>query len=169
MEARCTVVKMIMEKTGLDEIYAKDCEMGIYNYCILYSTNQKIIKNWKNNKFYKLYIEKSRNVISNLDGKSFIGNDNLLNRLNQKEFLPHEIAFMKPENMCPDKWADTISAFYKKFENAYENKNLATTSMYKCSKCRMRKCTYWSMFTRSADEPETQFIRCTNCGNSWRN
>jgi DNA-directed RNA polymerase subunit M/transcription elongation factor TFIIS len=168
MEARCKIVSMIQNKTGLDELNSKDLEIGIYNYCIQYATNHKVIKNWKNKQFYNLYIEKARSVISNLDKNSFIKNERLLIRLNEKEFQPHEIAFMKPENMYPDKWKDTLSAFYKKFENAYENKNLATTDMWKCGKCKKRVCTYWSMQTKSADEPETQFVRCVNCGASWR-
>lgn len=168
MEARCKIVSMIQNKTGLDELNSKDLEIGIYNYSIQYATNHKVIKNWKNKQFYNLYIEKARSVISNLDKNSFIKNERLLIRLNEKEFQPHEIAFMKPENMYPDKWKDTLSAFYKKFENAYENKNLATTDMWKCGKCKKRVCTYYSLQVRASDEPETQFVRCMNCGHGWR-
>lgn len=168
MEARGKIVSMIQKKTGLSELHAKDCEIGIFNYCIQYATDQRIIKNWSNNKFVNIYVEKARNVISNLDVNSFVKNDRLLMRLNENEFLPHEIAFMKPENMHPERWNAALSAFYKKFENAYETKNLATTDMFRCSKCGKRECTYWSRQVRSADEPETQFIRCIHCGKSWR-
>jgi DNA-directed RNA polymerase subunit M/transcription elongation factor TFIIS len=168
MEARGKIVSLIMKKTKLDELHSKSLEQGIYNFCIQYSTEQKIIKNWKNKKFYNIYIEKSRSILNNLDADSFIKNGTFLTRLNENEFQPHEIAFMKPENIYPDRWKDALSSFYKKFENAYENKNLATTDMFKCGRCKKRVCTYYSAQIRSSDEPETQFIRCTACGHSWR-
>jgi hypothetical protein len=43
----------------------------------------------------------------------------------------------------------------------------AETDMYKCGKCRGRKCTYFQMQT-SADEPMTTFVTCVNCGNHWK-
>lgn len=42
------------------------------------------------------------------------------------------------------------------------------TDMFRCGKCRERKCTYYQMQTRSADEPMTVFVRCTVCGNRWK-
>lgn len=44
----------------------------------------------------------------------------------------------------------------------------ASTDMFQCGKCRQRKCTYYQMQTRSADEPMTTFVQCVNCGNRWR-
>ncbi|KAK4515061.1 uncharacterized protein ATC70_002671 [Mucor velutinosus] len=39
----------------------------------------------------------------------------------------------------------------------------AETDMFRCGKCRGRKCTYFQMQTRSADEPMTTFVTCVNC------
>eukprot|EP01098_Paradermamoeba_levis_P013876 TRINITY_DN6445_c0_g1_i2.p1 TRINITY_DN6445_c0_g1~~TRINITY_DN6445_c0_g1_i2.p1 ORF type:complete len:265 (-),score=70.69 TRINITY_DN6445_c0_g1_i2:73-867(-) len=44
----------------------------------------------------------------------------------------------------------------------------ATTDMFRCGKCGERKTTYYQMQTRSADEPMTTFITCTNCKNRWK-
>ena len=44
----------------------------------------------------------------------------------------------------------------------------ATTDQFQCSKCRQRKCTYYQMQTRSADEPMTTFVTCINCGKNWK-
>ena len=38
-----------------------------------------------------------------------------------------------------------------------------------CPKCENGKASWWLAQTRSADEPSTQFFRCTNCNNTWRN
>ena len=44
----------------------------------------------------------------------------------------------------------------------------AETDQFKCSRCHKRKCKYYQMQTRSADEPMTTFVSCLNCGNRWR-
>lgn len=37
-----------------------------------------------------------------------------------------------------------------------------------CPKCEGMKAYYWLQQTRSADEPPTQFFKCTICGHTWR-
>lgn len=44
----------------------------------------------------------------------------------------------------------------------------ASTDAFKCGKCKQRKCTYYQLQTRSADEPMTTFVTCVNCGNRWK-
>jgi len=41
------------------------------------------------------------------------------------------------------------------------------SSLYKCSKCGMRRTTYDEYQTRSSDEAPTLAIRCINCGHAW--
>ncbi|KAK1421366.1 hypothetical protein QVD17_23643 [Tagetes erecta] len=44
----------------------------------------------------------------------------------------------------------------------------ATTDQFKCGRCGKRKCTYYQLQTRSADEPMTTFVTCVNCDNHWK-
>lgn len=44
----------------------------------------------------------------------------------------------------------------------------AETDQFKCGKCHKRKCRYYQMQTRSADEPMTTFVTCVNCNNRWK-
>jgi transcription elongation factor S-II len=46
----------------------------------------------------------------------------------------------------------------------------ASTDAFQCGKCKQRKCTYFQMQTRSADEPMTTFVSCVThgCGNRWK-
>jgi len=37
-----------------------------------------------------------------------------------------------------------------------------------CPKCENKKAFWWLQQTRAADEPPTQFFRCTKCGHTWR-
>ena len=46
--------------------------------------------------------------------------------------------------------------------------NQAETDQFKCGKCHQRKCKYYQLQTRSADEPMTTFVTCVNCGNRWK-
>ena len=46
--------------------------------------------------------------------------------------------------------------------------NQAETDQFKCGKCYQRKCKYYQLQTRSADEPMTTFVTCVNCGNRWK-
>ena len=165
---RDKVCSLIKQKTSLDDLYVKDFEIGIYNWCIKQADEHRIAKNWQNPKFKTLYLEKTRSILSNIDKDSYIGNECLLKRLEEKEFLPHDIPFMKPDNVFPNRWKESIEAYLKRFENAYENKAVAMTDMFKCGKCKKKECTYYEMFSRSADEPAVIHIRCINCGNSWK-
>ncbi|HSB50296.1 MAG TPA: transcription factor S [Nitrosopumilaceae archaeon] len=38
-----------------------------------------------------------------------------------------------------------------------------------CKKCGHNEAVWWMLQTRSADEPTTQFYRCTKCNYTWRN
>ncbi|KAH9619246.1 hypothetical protein KSS87_021476 [Heliosperma pusillum] len=44
----------------------------------------------------------------------------------------------------------------------------ATTDQFRCARCGQRKCTYYQLQTRSADEPMTTFVTCVNCNNHWK-
>lgn len=165
---RETIVRFIKNKTNLDETQCKDLEIGIFNWCIEYSNTNKIIKNWKNPRFYKIYIEKARSIISNIDSNGYIENKRLNERLKENEFKPHDIPFMTPDMSFPERWKNTIDAYMKKYKNAYERQDVAVSSLFKCGKCKKRECTYYTMQTRSADEGETVFVRCLNCNNTWK-
>jgi DNA-directed RNA polymerase subunit M/transcription elongation factor TFIIS len=43
------------------------------------------------------------------------------------------------------------------------------TDSVECPKCRNRQAFWWIVQTDSADEPSTQFFRCTKCNHTWRN
>ncbi|KAE8125845.1 hypothetical protein FH972_020614 [Carpinus fangiana] len=47
-------------------------------------------------------------------------------------------------------------------------KEKASIDMFQCSWCRERKCTYYQLQTRSADEPMTTYVTCINCNNHWK-
>ncbi|KDQ07096.1 hypothetical protein BOTBODRAFT_39078 [Botryobasidium botryosum FD-172 SS1] len=44
----------------------------------------------------------------------------------------------------------------------------AETDAFKCGRCGQRKTRYRQAQTRSADEPMTTFVTCTNCNHRWK-
>ena len=42
------------------------------------------------------------------------------------------------------------------------------TIKIECPKCGNDTAVWWMLQTRSADEPTTQFYRCTKCNHTWR-
>lgn len=167
-DPRARVREMIRDKTRLDEAHAEDLEIGIYNWCIDFCDTKKIFKSWKNNRFSSIYLEKARSILSNLDPEGYLRNAGLLDRIKEKKCLPHEVPFMKPDEMCPERWKEVTEAFFKKYEHAYENKTEAMSSDYKCGKCKQRRVVYQEIFSRSADEAGVIHFACLSCGNRWK-
>jgi len=49
-----------------------------------------------------------------------------------------------------------------------EKSNLLPKIRSECRKCENDIAYYWTRQTRSADEPETRFFKCTKCNYTWR-
>ena len=152
----------------LDDIEINDLEIGIFNASLDYAIKKKIQLSWSNTQFQNIYNNISRSIYSNLLSTSYLKNKNLINRLKKKEFLPHELANMKKEDIYPEKWITIIEKEKLKLKEAYENKEVSMTDLIKCGKCKKNKISYQELQTRSGDESMTIFFTCLTCGNKWR-
>ena len=56
----------------------------------------------------------------------------------------------------------------KVLDESDKNETLSTIKI-DCEKCGHNEAVWWMLQTRSADEPTTQFYRCTKCNYTWRN
>ena len=151
-----------------DDTLAADIEKNIYNTCISEANKNGIQKKWDNNIFRGLYNDKIRHILINLDINSTIKNNYLYDNIKNGNILPSELGKMDPQNIFPDKWKPILDKFIKQEKIAEETKNLATTDLYKCPKCKKNKTTYYKLQIRCADEPETTFLTCVLCKNQWR-
>lgn len=167
---RENIINIFKQKVGnqLDFKDLKDLEKGIYNWSIKFSDENEIVKNWQNSRFCNLYIHKALSVLSNVDPNSYIKNSRLIQRLKEKEFKPHEVPFMQPENIYPEIWKKTLDTNLQKEQRMFNDKPEAMTNAFKCGKCKKNECIYKEIQIRSCDEPMTLFITCLNCGNRWR-
>jgi transcription elongation factor S-II len=75
---------------------------------------------------------------------------------------------MTHQEMKPERWAELIAKKIKRDASRFDTNIEASTDMYTCKKCKSKKCTYYEMQTRSADEPATIFVTCLDCGKHWK-
>lgn len=145
-----------------DEKKTERLEKGIYNYSLKEATNRKVVKKWDNPFFVQIYTDRVRTLFINLKSPE------LLQQLVNNQAKPHVFAFMTHQEMNPKKWEPLIVAKAKRDKTKYETTMEAATDTFTCRKCRSKKCTYYQMQTRSADEPMTTFVTCIDCGNRWK-
>jgi DNA-directed RNA polymerase subunit M/transcription elongation factor TFIIS len=137
---------------------AINLEKGVHNWAIKESTNKKVVKKWDNPFFVQIYLDHLRSIYNNLK------NEKLIEMVNNGEIKSHELAFMTHQEICPEKWDDLIKAKSIRDKNKFEQKLEAMTDTFKCRKCYSRKCSYYQMQCKSADEPMNLFITCLDCG-----
>jgi transcription elongation factor S-II len=89
--------------------------------------------------------------------------------LKTNELKPQTYAFMTHQEMNPERWKSLIEDKIKRDASKFKTNIEASTDMFTCKKCKSKKCTYYELQTRSADEPATIFITCLDCGKHWKN
>tara|TARA_Y100000816_G_C25888007_1_gene463275 strand:- start:81 stop:602 length:522 start_codon:yes stop_codon:yes gene_type:complete len=137
-------------------------EKGIYNSSLEIADTKNVIKKWDNINFVNIYIQKLRIVYINLK------NEDLLNKVKSNNFKIHELAYMSHYDYDPNKWKILIENKKIRDDNKYTPNIEASTDDFTCRNCKSKKCTYYQLQTRSADEPMTTFVTCIECGTRWR-
>ena len=145
-----------------NEKHSANLEKGIYNSTLKEAEQRKLIKKWDNNYFVLLYVDKLRSIFNNLQNKEVV------NLIHTNAIKIHTIAFMTHQEMKPEKWVELIKVKSIRDQNKFETNIEAATDTFTCRKCKSKKCTYYQMQTRSADEPMTTFVSCIDCGNRWK-
>lgn len=128
-------------------------EKSIFNKSLKYADITNCEKSWDNSLFLHIYKQHYSEVILNLQDTTNEFKSSLLS----KTLLPKDIANMKAEDFNPEKWKPV----------AFIDDNVED-GIFQCKKCKSRKTTYYSLQTRSADEPMTNFITCVECTNRWK-
>ena len=147
---------------------SRNIEKSIYNFIICYSKENNINRRWDNKIFYNLYFSKIRSIYINLNKNSYVKNDYLYDKIKNDEIKSEEISKLSVYDVFPDNWRKMIDDKIKRDKMKYELKPEAMTERYKCRRCGSRKCSYYELQTRSADEPMTQFFTCLDCKNRWK-
>ena len=137
----------------LSEKNVLNIEKSIFNNALSYATKHDIEKTWENKIFQHIYKQKYVSIMLDLQNKE----NNLVEKIKFKQILSKDIASLSPQDIYPDNW--------KHIEFVDDN---VEDGIFQCKKCKSRKTTYYSLQTRSSDEPMTNFITCIECKNRWK-
>jgi DNA-directed RNA polymerase subunit M/transcription elongation factor TFIIS len=137
-------------------------ETSIFNYAINEADRRKLIKKWDNPRFIEIYLNRFRSIYINLK------NDAFLEQVKKKEISGKTLELLTHYEMEPGRWSELIDKKVKRDASQFNTNIQASTDMFTCRKCKSKKCTYYELQTRSADEPATIFVTCLDCGKNWR-
>jgi|SaaInlStandDraft_4_1057021.scaffolds.fasta_scaffold01619_3 DNA-directed RNA polymerase subunit M/transcription elongation factor TFIIS len=155
-ETKKMFLKYIKKKKIVDKI-----ELGILEFTLVYAKINQLIDTL----IPAVYLDKVNDILTNLDPKSSINNKTLCDLILEEKIIPNYVAFYSPAELHPENWKELI----KKNEfRDYKAKNIATTDMFQCSKCKARKSTVSMMQTRSIDEPMTTYVTCVVCKHTFK-
>ncbi len=153
-------LQVACEETGKDASLAEQIAVELENELHKkYNSEAGMVS-----KEYKL---KYRSLSFNLKDKN---NPDLRRRVLEGDIACKDIITWSVHQLASDKRKeDNIEIQKQNLLNASARApTVSSTDQFKCGKCGKRKCTYYQMQTRSADEPMTTFVTCTNCNNRWK-
>jgi transcription elongation factor S-II len=153
---------------GLDDVQARDLEVGVYNFALNQASSLKVPKTWSSPRFVALYSAKARSILANIDATSYVNNRGLLEKIRTTQIAPHELSAMSAQELHPERWRELVELKRKRDEYVTTAKPVAMTNEFRCKHCKKRECIYQELQLRSADEPATIIVTCVSCGHTWR-
>lgn len=140
-------------KELFSEQTATNIEKSIYNSSIDTSDKHKVTPHWEHYIYKHIYIEIFLRV------KRYLETTDLKDKILKKEISSKEIGYLTGKHFQPEQW---------NLEHLLKQDEVTEDGVFTCTKCGSKKTTYYSLQTRSADEPMTNFITCCNCKNRWK-
>ena len=145
-------------------VRGKNAEISIYNAALRAARSRGTTPRWSDPAFATIYLAIARRVHANLGSPT----TSLAARVQSGEIAARDLGTLTHQEMRPALWRPLIDAKIARDKSQYEINLEAASEEFKCFKCKKRKCTYYELQTRSADEPMTTFVSCLSCGNHWK-
>jgi len=140
-------IKNVIDGNGFINV-----EKSIYNWTIKNSQIINIQASWDDENFVHMYIQRCMDVIHHI--KEYDLNE----EIQKKNIMTKDVGFIEHKQYNKERWEPIV----------YETDDTDKDGIFQCKKCFSKKTTYYSLQTRSADEPMTNFITCLVCGNRWK-
>lgn len=159
-QARTHVFHKLVNK-GATQAQSKEIEKSILEYTKDQCKTRNVEEvRWSDVRVRRLYIRKAHMIIKNME--------NILDKVTKNEFDCSSVATMTHCDILPELWQPIIERMKKREictmiadnETRYEG-------LLKCEHCSSMNTRYVTVQTRSADEPETVFATCIDCGSNW--
>tara|TARA_B100001996_G_C18445444_1_gene510094 strand:+ start:49 stop:552 length:504 start_codon:yes stop_codon:yes gene_type:complete len=162
---RNVFIRKASQFLGLNDTHAiiLNMEKGIFNNAVDYCKTFGYPLKWSGTEFLKTYSKNARKILANI---SYTTNSLVIKQLLlDNKIDPYKIVNMTREQLNPEFWAELKLTCLKKHVIQPEK---LEDGMFKCNKCKSMKTVYYQMQTRSADEPMTTYVTCTNCNARWK-
>lgn len=148
---------------SLDDVKVLNIERGIFNSSVNYCKTNNYPLKWTGKEFVKHYSTHARKILANvsysMNAKKFKCD------ILKGKYNPYDIVNMTKEQMNPEFWADLK---LRSLEKTIVKKEKTEDGLFTCFKCKSKKTVYYQMQTRSADEPMTTYVTCTDCNTNWK-
>ena len=167
---RKTITETFAAELGLPTC-AEYVEKGLFNYTLSRCKELCIELSWDCPRFRRIYTARARRILGNLRNPK---NVNLRHRLATREVKYSQLAYMTSEQLFPELHQEIAGAIEDRAaairlnELRFKDMMGENTGMFRCGRCRSMNTTYYSLQTRGADEPMTNFITCLRCQNRWK-
>jgi DNA-directed RNA polymerase subunit M/transcription elongation factor TFIIS len=145
-----------------NEILSMELEKGLFEFCLVHVLTKKLQYHY----CYPTYLIMLHEICGNLDtNNEDINNQTLKPSILNGKIDPCLVAFLSPEELHPMKWFAVMQ------RKAREDRALLCIATYKdeenpCKNCSGTEFHSYEQQLRSADEPASKFIVCTDCGNT---
>ena len=152
---RDIVIKQLIKPIG--EKLAKEVENSIFNFSKEYAES--------NDTPYlitSIYETKSEEILCQILNKDL---PYLIIALKDKKIDANKIAYIKPEELNPEKYETIIK---KREMEEYKKNNEVGSTAFTCSKCKKARCKVTQKQTRAGDEPPTTFVSCLECSHTFK-
>lgn len=138
-------------------------EKGIFNSTIEFCKEKGYQLKWSDANFLKTYSTAARRILANI---SYTTNaTNLKKKIKDGVIESYNLVKLSREELNPEVWEVLKS---KTLNQSIVKQEVQEDGMFKCNRCKSMKTVYYQMQTRSADEPMTTYVTCTNCNLKWK-
>lgn len=155
LSMRSKIINQLKKK--LNDKIAEEIEKSIYDFSIDYAES-----NGTPYLVESIYETKSDEILCQLNNKD---SDYLVKGLQEKKIDGKKIAYMKQEELNPEKFENIIK---KREMEEYKKNNTSGSSVFTCVKCKKSNCQVTQKQLRAGDEPPTTIVICLECGHTFK-
>jgi DNA-directed RNA polymerase subunit M/transcription elongation factor TFIIS len=139
---------------------SKEMERSLMEYTKKECMNRKIQElRWSDVRVRRLYIRKLRMLLNNISP--------LIRVMDSHDVTAERSAFVSHQDLRPDIYDPILDVMERREKFSilnYAEEEEGYEGLLKCDNCGSKRTTYVTLQTRSADEPETIYLKCFSCG-----